>query len=166
MYSSVVNLAVFPRIWGCFLWSCVFLRLAFCLFWGCFVWNLLFFWVLFFTDLCFADCFFSNLWHFWSSNLLPKQCGRVFLKICSVWAYFFWCASLLFYLIFLLIVSVVDFSCQTHVGLVFRLNYLFWAFFKILACFCKATWHHWCTLHSNYWTQTFWQVMPRDSDCW
>jgi len=26
MYSSVVNLAVFPRIWGCFLWSCVFFK--------------------------------------------------------------------------------------------------------------------------------------------
>jgi len=38
----------------------------------------------------------------------------------------------------------------THVGLVFRLNYLFLACFSnLLACFCKITWHH-CFSSKSY----------------
>jgi len=92
---------------------------------ACFIWNLLVFYK-------FAFCkflFFQISWHFWSFNLLLR----------AIWACF--CENLLILDLFLLICLIPaflfnfpadSFFCwiflQTHVGLVFRLNYLFWAF--------------------------------------
>jgi len=61
---------------------------------------------LLFADFCYADCFFSK---FMALLLFPftakGRSGRVFMKISSFWAWFFGFASLLFYLIFLMIFS-------------------------------------------------------------
>jgi len=42
-----------------------------------------------------------------------------------------------------LVLCFFEFPCQTHVDLVFPLNYPFWACSSnLLACFFKITWHH------------------------
>jgi len=93
---------------------------------------------LFFADLCFADCFFFQyLWHFCCFNVLLKECWACFYGNLLIFGLFF-----RIYLPDFLFKFFADFlfcwiSMPTHVGLVFRLNYLF------LACFCKITWHHW-----------------------
>jgi len=129
-----------------FLWSCEFFLKTCGLFvYGFVLIEICLFLVLFFADFCFMDCSFQILWHF--SVLMqstPKgSLGLFFVKTCSFLACFFECAPLFFYLIFLSKLHFVKFSCQTHVGLIFLLNYLFWACSSdLLAYFCKIAWHH------------------------
>jgi len=59
------------------------------------------------------------------------------MKICSFWACFFGFASLLFYLIFLLIFHFVEFSCQRMAGLFYGLITDFWLFQIYLFVFAK-----------------------------
>jgi len=60
------------------------------------------------------------------------------MKICSFWACFFRLTSPLFYLILLLIVRFVEFSCQHMLGLFFVEITNFWLVFQIyLLVFAK-----------------------------
>jgi len=63
--------------------------------------------------------FFQILWHFCCFNVPLKAYWACFSSICSFWACLFGLASLLFYLIFLLIFRFVEFSCQCMLGLFF-----------------------------------------------
>ena len=65
--------------------------------------------------------------------------GRVFVKICSFWACLFGFATLIFYLIFLLIFFVLLKFPANAFGLLFRLNYLcmFVLFFKFTCLFLQ-----------------------------
>ena len=66
------------------------------------------------------------------------------MQICSFFILFFGFASLFLYLTNLLVLYFFKFSYQTHVGLVFPLNYPFRACFSNwLAGLYKITWHHW-----------------------
>ena len=145
--SSAANLAVFPRIWACFLWSCGFFEdLRVGCFWACFNWNLLLFWAVFSQISLLRIAFFKFYGTFTASIYYLRHIGRVFMKIYSFWACFFGFASLLFNLIFLLSFRVF---LPMHVELLFRLTYRFLACFSnLLACFCKITWHH-CSLHKR-----------------
>ena len=89
-WSSVANLAVFPRILACFLWICVFfddLRVA------CFDWNLLIFGLVFLQIYVLQIAFLKILWPFCSFNLLQNEIwvcfclnllilGLFFFRIC------------------------------------------------------------------------------------
>jgi len=108
--------------------------------------------------------FFQILWHFWSFNLLLR----------AIWACF--CENLLILGLFLLMCLIPAFIFNLSADLCFcwiflpspcwacfRLNYLFWAF--VSNClFLQSNLAP--LMYGNYWTQTFWQVMPRDRDCW
>ena len=133
---SVTNLAVFPRIWACFLWSCGLLVLGLvsierCLFFG-----------LVFCRFLLRMTFFQILWQFGCFNLLQNAIWACFMNICSFGLVFRICLPAFVYNL-PAVFCFVKFSYQTHFGFVFRLNVLFWVCFtNLLACFCKLTWHH------------------------
>jgi len=68
---------------------------------------------------------------------------RVFVKICSFWACFFGFATLIFYLIFLLIFRFVEFFSQRILAFFSVKLPISACFSNLLACFWKITWHHW-----------------------
>jgi len=143
---SVANLAVFPRIWACFFVDLRFLwRIAGCLFWSLFWLKFACFLGLFFADFCIADCFFYQIsWTFCSFNLLQNEIWACFCVNLLILGLFSGFVVLFLYLTNLLVLCFFEFPYQTHVGLVFPLNYPFWACFSnLLACFYKITWHHW-----------------------
>jgi len=104
----------FPRIWACFLWSCgVFWRHAGCLFLGLFLLKFACFLGLFVADFSFLGLLFFVFYGTFAVSIYWLQhIGRVFLKICSFWACFCGFASLLFYLIFLLIFILLKFPAN------------------------------------------------------
>ena len=93
-----------------------------------FNWNLLVFWACFFADFCLFDCFFFKFYVSFGSK---RHIGLVFVKIWSFWACFFGFATLLFYLIYLLIFRFVAFSCQNMLGLFFDQITYSWLVFHI-----------------------------------
>jgi len=140
---------VFPRIWACFLqsskffWRLAGMRVA------CFYWNLLVFWACFFRYL-FCGLLFFKFYGTFCFKLLVKAIWAFLCENTLILGLFFRMCLPGFYLVFLPIFYFVEFSCQTHVGLVFRLNYLFWACFSnLLAYFCKITWHHWAYVYAS-----------------
>ena len=131
LWLNVANLAVFPRIWACFL---VGLR-AFLKTCGWLVFGLVSTEIcLFFADICFCDWFFFELHGNFMFQFAHKGILGVFLwkyghfgfvfRICHHVFLFNLLADFSFYCIFL----------PTHVGLVFRSNYLFSACFFIFFC--------------------------------
>jgi len=140
---SVANLVVFPRIWACFFWSCGFfedLRVA--CFWACFNWNLLVFWACFCRFL-FFDCLFFKFYGNFMFQFSPKGILCVFLWKFGHFGLVFQNCHPTFLFKLLADFSFCCIFLPTHVGLVFRSNYLFLVCFSyILACFCKITWHH------------------------
>ena len=63
--------------------------------------------------------FFECYGTFAVSIYCQRHIGRIFVKICSFWASFFGFATLILYLIFLLIFRFADFSWQRILGLFF-----------------------------------------------
>jgi len=122
--TSVANLPVFPANLGLFfLWSCgLFWRLAGWLFLGLFCWKFACFLDLFFADFCRGDCFFLFLWHFFCLNVSPKATRAFFLWKYAHFGLDFSDVLPCFLFNFPVEFVLGDFSCLTHVGLVFRLN--------------------------------------------
>ena len=115
--NSVANLAVFSRIWACFLWSCCFfedLRVA------CFNWNLLVFhrfvlWIVFFSNFMAL----SVLIYCW------RQIGSFFVNICSFWACFSDVARFFFISFSCQLFILLNFLAKQMLGLLFKLTCLF-----------------------------------------
>jgi len=132
--------AVLPTLWFSHEFGLVFfvelefffedLQLA--CFWACFNWNLLVFGLVFCRLLV-----IQILWHFCSFNLLLKAFWVCFCEILLILGLFFQICHLAFLFNFLADFWFSWIFLPTHVGLVFRLNYLFLAYSNSLACFCK-----------------------------
>jgi len=122
VHNSVANLAVFPRIWACFFCGVAgFLKTCRLLVFGLVLIEIsLFFGLVFCRFLLCGLFFFSNFYGIFTVAIYcERHIGRVFVKICSFWACFFGFATMIFYLIFLLIFRLVEFSCQRILGLFF-----------------------------------------------
>jgi len=138
--NSAANIAVFPRIWACFfcggagsLKTCGLLVFGLVLTEIC----------LFFADFCFCDCFFFKFYGNFIFQFAPKGILGVFLWILGHFRLVFSDLPPCFLFKLLADFSFCCIFLPTHVGLVFRSNYLFLACFScFLACFCKITWHH------------------------
>jgi len=137
--ATVLPTLRFSREFGLvFLWSCGFFwRLAGCFSFGLFQLIFACFLGLFFCRFMFCGLFFFQyLWHFCCFNVLLKAYWVCFYENLLILGLFFRIYLLDFLFNFLADFSFCWIFMPTHVGLVFRLNYLF------LACFCKITWHH------------------------
>ena len=114
---------------------------------ACFNWHFLVFWACFLQISVLRMAFHQILWHFCCFSLLLQAHWSCFYENLLILGLFF--QTCLFAFLFNV---VADFSfcwifLPTHVGPVFRWNYLFLACFSnLLACFCKIAWHHWYVL--------------------
>ena len=119
VYLQIVTQGIYGRL----------VSIEICLFFGLFFHRFLFCGLLFFI---FYGTFAVLIY-------CLRHIGRVFMKIFSFSAScFFWFASLLVYLIFLLIFHFAEFSCQCMLGLFYGLITNFWLVFQIyLLVFAK-----------------------------
>jgi len=81
--------------------------------------------------------FFQILWHFCCFNLLLKAYWACFCENLLILGLFSRFATLLFYLIFLLIFRFVEFSCQRILGLFLVKLPIFGLFFKFTCFFLQ-----------------------------
>jgi len=135
-----VNLSFFFKICGLLVFGLVLIKI--CLLFGLF----------FFRFLYCGLLFYQISWPFCSFNLVQNDIWAGFcVNFLILGLFFFGFSSLFLYLTNLLVLCFFEFSYQTHEGFVFPLNYPFRACFtNLLACFCKTTWYHCCSVRRYF----------------
>ena len=105
--------------------------LQFACFWACFNWNLLVF------GLVFCRLLFIQIYGTFALSIYCWRHFGCFCEILLILGLFFQICHLAFLFNFLADFWFSWIFLPTHVGLVFRLNYLFLAYSNSLSCFCK-----------------------------